>query len=391
MKTTSADSFVTECRIALESLQLDVATLIASSPQPVQRATDLQASLSIRAPLAWQMFRLANAEAPMETVLHIPLADAMEKVLEAAHRRGFCQGAIRATATSYAKFNEMVALHAGDRATFDGMVSGLITGASEQIDLKVRRAAFRANSQLWGMRAQTTYRCLIGAWDTAPDSAPSVIIQGTRKVRALRPNQSLPICRRTVTVTSYGDSVDRTPSSTNAEILRDFCSPELPRIVSKIKGSVAHDFLTFNAVGLTAELDVFVSTRLRSGMNSSEPEMGVTSMVRLPSEEFIADLLVPAGVMDPKTARLRVCGCLEDVSAAETGPAEYVVPSDHQVEYLGRNIAALQTETIPFCADMIRYILRDTGQNRAEFDIFRCRIPYPTLHMCIGLSVTRLK
>ncbi len=390
MDSAVKTSFVSECTIVLETLQRNVAALIATSPSSVNRATDLQTSLDIRASLAWQMFRLGNARAPIESVAHIPLADAMEKVLEAARQRGFQLEAIDATAASYARFMEMVATHAGDRATFDGMVSGLMACASEQLDMKVRRAAFRANTQLWGMRAQTTYRCLIAAWDSSEGSPPSIIIQGTRKVRALRPNQSLPICRRTVTVTSYGDSTERTPA-TNVEVLHDYSSPDLPPLVSKVKGSFAHDFLTFNAVGLTAELDIFVATRLRPGVDSSEPELGVTSMIRLPSEEFIADLLVPAGVMNPKTARLRVCGCLEDVSAAENGPEEYVVPSDHQVDYLGRDPKSLGTESIPFCEDMVRTILRETGQNRREFDIFRCRIPYPTLHMCIGLSVANLK
>jgi len=217
----------------------------------------------------------------------------------------------------------------------------------------------------------------------------SVIIQGSRKVRALRPNMSLPICRRTITMTSPLRDDEWKPKPTGVGLLEDFCSANLPRIVTKERGSVAHDFIAFSGVGNTNEIDVFLATKLRTALDDKEPELGVTSMIRTPCEEYVADLLVPAGVLNPKSAIIRVLGCMEDVSAAETASDEYRLAPPQPAAYLGTNIEALHDDVFARCPEMIRFVLRDLGRSRMTYDVFRARVRYPMLHTCIALDVMR--
>ncbi|MBL8762590.1 MAG: hypothetical protein JNL50_14945 [Phycisphaerae bacterium] len=386
----TAPAFLDGCKDAARALRAGVRRLIAASPEAITRATDLQHALSIRAPLAWQVFRLAKSPDELACIPFAPLPEAMARVFDAARRAGWPTPDIDRARRAYEAFEQFVARHADDRTTFDAMVSGLSGGFSEQVDARTRRAAFRASAPLWGLRAALTYRCLIAALDRPGSPALSAIIQGSGGVRALRPGRSLPICRRTITMTlADKNAPEFTPDTGGTGLLEDFCSANLSRVTTKRRGSVAHDFVELSGVGLTAETDVFLSTKLRTGLPDDEPELGVTSMVRVPTELYIADLLVPAGAMDPESATVRVYGCLEDVSGAETASLEYLLPSSHAPEYLGRSLDSLHSKDFPRGPELIRFVLRDLGRSREDFDIFRCRIPYPMLHTCIGLDVRR--
>lgn len=364
--------------------------MIDAAPGEIARATDLQHALSIRAPLAWQVFRLARSTSALGCVSYAPLPDAMAGVFEAARRARWPKAEVEGAERAYLAFEEFVKRHAGDRGTFDGMVSGLAGGSNEQVEVKARRAAYRASAQLWGMQSAVTYRCLIASVTTEGAPSISAIIQGTRGARALRPGRSLPICRRTITMTMADESIPEiTPEPKGTGLLEDFCSANLSRVTTKRRGSVAHDFIELSGVGLTAETDVFLFTKFGMGLDDTEPTIGLTSMIRVPTECFIADLLVPAGSMDPETAAVRVCGCLEDVSAAENAEPEYVLPSSHRAVHLGRSLDALLCKELPRCPELLRFVLRDLGRSREEFDLIRCRVMYPTLHTCVGLDVRR--
>lgn len=382
--------FREECARVARGLRSAVRRLLADSPDRITRATDLQNALGIRAPLAWQVFRLAKTNDPLESVPFTPLPEAMSRVFDAGRRAGWNAALLERARRAYENFQTFVAKHAGDRATFDAMVSGLGCESNEQVDVRSRRAAFRACAPLWGLRSALTYRCLIAALDRPGTTPLSAIIQGSSGVRALRPGRSLPICRRTITMTMADKGVPEfAPDASSTGLLEDFCSANLSRVTTKRRGSVAHDFVELTGVGLTAETDVFLSTKLRTGLTDDEPELGVTSMVRVPTELYIADLLVPVGAMNPSSAVVRVYGCLEDVSAAENAAAEYLLASSHTPEYLGTSVDALHSDRFRRCPELVRFVLRDLGRSREDFDIFRCRIPYPVLHTCIGLDVYR--
>lgn len=386
-------AFSAECRPVLLSLRSAFRKLIAASPTPVNRATDLHRVLGVRASLAWQIFRAARADDLFACVEHIPLPDATQKLLEAARQRGFQADAILAASAAYLRFDELVLHHAGDRASFNTMISALTPGpgerADDRTDLAVRRAAFRANSQLWGLRSSLSYRCLIGDAHLPGIPLPRFIIQGSRGLRALRPARGLPVCRRTTSFTLAGDPKEFAADIASSSLLEDFCSVDLPRITTKFRGSFAHDYVSFVGVGLAANLDVFIATTFHDHPISDEPSLGVTSMIRVPTEEYIADMIVPAGTLDTASSTTRTFGCMEDVSAAETADEEYQLFHTRPATYLGTDLDALNDPAFPRCPELIRFMLRGIGMNHARYDIFRCRVRFPMLHTCIALDASR--
>lgn len=382
-RTTGDSAFLLESERSLHALRGAMRRLLEGAPVRVRRAADLQRGLRVRAPLAWQVFRLARSEDVLGAVAFVPLADAMGKVLDAAERGGFSARAIGSVRDAYEKFEAVVARHAGNRATFEAMLSE--GGGNEVLDLKTRRAAFRASAQLWGIQARLTYRCMIMGIEDSEPALLSAIIQGSIGLRTLRAGRSLPVCRRTITLTRSDKDEEFIPESTGPWLLEDFCSAELPRISTKRRGSVAHDFIEFSGVGLTAETDVFIATKLSGGMKATDEDAGVTSMIRVPTDDYVANMLVPVGVVDTASAATRIFGCLEDVSAAETAHSDYLLHPARPAEYLGRSLDALMCPEFPRCPELIRFVLRELGRGREEFDIFRCHIRFPMLHTCVGL------
>src|SRR5690606_4158053 len=86
--------FETEAREVLGRLRGAVEALVASAPEPITRATDLQHALGVRAPLAWQVYRWATADDPFGTVAFVPKPEAMAKVLAAARAARFDSSAV---------------------------------------------------------------------------------------------------------------------------------------------------------------------------------------------------------------------------------------------------------------------------------------------------------
>ena len=385
----SSTDFAHECTRITHDLQRSLRSLLESSPTQVERATDVQRVIEVAASLAWQVFRVSRSESLSEVARLVPLPDAMSIFLDAAQKKSFSKASLREVRTAYDDYDKFVDKHAGTRSAFQAMVSSLGEDESQDSELKTRRNAFRANAELWGLRASLVYRCLIITGTPDEAHGASVILQGTRKLQALKPNRTLPVCRRKVTVTLDADGVDRELIPMGTSILREFSSDPLPEVTTQIKGDFAHDYTTLQHVGKTAEVDLFVSTRMPSVLDPDERQFGLTSMIRIPADHFVADLLVPQGLMDMNTAKYRSSGCLEDVSAAENGEARFHMHASRDGEYVGNDIDALHDPVFPRCPELMRFVLRELGASKVTFDIFRCHVKFPLLHSCIGFDVQR--
>lgn len=351
------------------------------------RASDLTRSLGIAQSLAWQVFRVATAEDAFAEVALIPRPDAMAKLVAAARSAGYSDVAVRKVEAAYGAFERLVLRHSDSRASFDAMMAGLNRGASERTDLPVRRAAFRANSQLWGFQAALCYKCMVVAPGPAWRTNPLVIVRGAKAVRSLRKLRSIPLGKREFASVGqgveFGKAVSDQPGTT---LLADFCSPGLPAIEATSGAETGHDFLTLPEIGLTGEVDVFMSSTTRC-VNLESREIGTATVTHMPCAELVTDLIVPGGLWDLGTLDAGVYACIEDVSRARTLHPDFRLPHAQRPEHLGRSIDALHDPSFPRCPELIRHVLRQHGWAHAEFDICRFRIRFPLLHSCVSLLV----
>ena len=217
---------------------------------------------------------------------------------------------------------------------------------------------------------------------------PLVIVRGARALRALRRVRSIPLGKREFVSVGQGHEFGKAPGDKQgAVLLEDFCSRGLPPIEPSPGDGSGHDFLNLPQIGMTGAVDVFMLATTRC-VNRASREIGVATVMHTPCEEFIVDLVAPAGLWETGTLDAGVYACIEDVSRARTLHPDYRTPCAAHPERLGRSLDDLHDASFPRCPELVRSVLRTNGWTHAEFDLFRFRIRYPLLHSCIALVIS---
>ncbi len=162
-KIEHAQTFERQATAVLHRLRASLSGLIGAVPSvgELRKAADLQRALGIGNTLAWQVHKLAHARDPLVEASSVPRAGGMKRLFEAAAQHGVPAEHIADSAAASAEFDELVKVHAGNRTAFDSMISGLTDEGSQLADAQQKRAAFRANSHLWGVQARTQLKCSI--------------------------------------------------------------------------------------------------------------------------------------------------------------------------------------------------------------------------------------
>ncbi len=363
--------------------------VIECLPGPVRRAADVQRVLGVDKALGWQVFRLASAADPMEAGPFVPRPAPLAKALAAACRCGVPASALTEAAEASAEFERLLDRHAGDRVSFEAMLRGLQADESQHAHLKDRRAAFRADSTIWGRKAQASYSCIAYHAGEKPDTQDSVLVAGHIALQKLRRDVSISVGYRwgvhQSTDAGVGASI---PAPPGADFVDGFSTHPLPRLTTReLKPGVMETAFELDGVGRSGAVTYLVRHIARAASDSSAPWYGGNSICRVPVEVAIHDLLIPRGWSDPTTASVTTYGNLRDTGRAiDRDPADRL-PVDGSMLFLGQSLDRLQTPLAPRCPEMITHVLRGMGWDRTVFDIFRSVVQYPVLHAGIATRV----
>ncbi len=395
--TGHGSHFQDEARAALVSVRQAVGGFVEALPQPVRRAADLQRTLGVDKVLAWQVFRVWSAADPLHAARHIPSPGLLSRVLKAGADRGVPPGVIEGVAAACQGFESLVERHAGDRGSFDSMIAGLGAGAIATT-LRDRRAAFRANGRLWGLRAQTQIGC--GIYHPSAGGCDSLLITGYVGVQPLRPGARVRVSARSRARDDAAIEAARTHSTADpahpsgtpdlgaVELVEEFCSRPLPSFVTReTTGNMLETSLDFNGVGRSSAVTYFLRRLVPGWPPPGDTWFGVGGTARVPSEALLVDMLVPAGWTDPRTAWANVFGNLFETERALDYHDEDRLTNEVN-EHLGDSRDRLRTLDCPRYQEMVEHVLERMGWHRTRFDIYRCRVRYPILHACVSAGVT---
>src|SRR5262249_27179082 len=152
--------------------------------------------------------------------------------------RGVPESVLDQIRAAFERFENFAIEQCGDRAGLLSMVSGLTHGQSEGVDLRVRKAFFRASAHLWGLQADVQVRSLISEPAGPKDETlTGVLVSGSLGLQGLRRSEPL-------TISSWlnRSPMDAAEGQAGApqngdqaltpqyELLREFCSPNLPDV-----------------------------------------------------------------------------------------------------------------------------------------------------------------
>jgi hypothetical protein len=377
----------------LGGLQVALRGLIQSTPGATRRPADLTRTLGIPAKLAWQVHKLAHAADPLAEASNIPGAAGMHRFLEAAARRGAPVNLVEAVRTAQNRFDQTVAVHAGNRGEFGSIVSGLARDGSEQVDLSHKRAAFRAQGHIFGIQANAQLACFIyRPSNRAPQMLDCATLRGLIGVRRFRPTARWIVAR--VRYTDDDGVIRRAPPREPIDpapgpahevgLLTKYCSRPLPAMRYIPDGS---GFMNVEAEGtslgnqsamtcLFGEVFREVFARYRDEHNLVQSS---SALVRVPAKVLIEDVLAPAHLFSRQAPRILVYGDHQRIDQPKPVRESDLLALRESVIYLGRGLSVLATPEVPRYEKMAGYAFDRLGWNPDEFDVYRCRVEYPVM------------
>lgn len=391
-RPSGATSFEQDAAAVLNAMRNAFGALLAAVPGGVRKPTDLKRALRIDAKLAWRVFKLGTAADPMTSACHVPGLAAMRTFLKAAGDRGLPSDVVESAECTIADFERLIEVHAGDRGSFDSMISACADESPSPLDLEHKRAAFRANSHLWGVQARTQ----LGCWLIHPGAEPGMIdlasIRGFVGLRRFRANASWVVSRIRV-IDDDGTarrSIVREAFDADAEaehgvsLLRAFCTDPLPplRTYTDAEGYVCTE-LVGNEVGNASAVTCITGDVSRNAGSCYRGENnrvgGGIAGVRTPCEVLIHDLLVCEGTFGTIDPRVFVEGDIRGRPVRAPGQGSDRLCVHESVDYLGRGASVLHTPDVPRYSAMAGYAFDKLGWDGERFDVYRCRVQYPVM------------
>lgn len=396
-KAPNGLTFEQQAALTLSQLRASLSALVGAigerTASEIRKAADLQRALGIRTTLAWQVYKFVHAADPLAEGSNVPGAGAMKRFLSAAAKHGVPATYVDECLNALDEFDELIKVHAGNRNAFDSMISGLAAEGSAQIDAQQKRAAFRANSHLWGVQARTQLGCFM--YQPAADD-PTLIdaagIRGLLQLRRLRRDVSWVITstrasdddgviRRDVAIEPLDPTVEAPPGFA---LLQEFCSRPLPalRRIHHESGVISVE-LAGSTVGNMSAVTCLLGSIFRKfcPRYRDEHNHAVISQakVRTPCEVLIFDVLVHEELFRSASPEVFVYGDHRDIDPHPEARKCDLLALRESVVYLGKGPSVMHTPDVPRYTEMIHYAFDRLGWDEARFDVYRCRVEYPVM------------
>lgn len=396
----SSAPFETQARQTILHLRTALGAIMEALPGEIRRPHELQKALGIDKSLASKVVRLVHAKDPFRVGRHVPGPAAMRILLNAARRR-VDHALIQAAARAGEEFEQLVEVHAGDRASLAMMLAGHATAGTEQADLAHRKAAFQGMSYIWGVQADAQLKA-----DFLHPSAGKrgildiASLRGFVGLRRLRPDVPWVIGR---SLTSDDDGVVRSPTRVeplapppggegSAPVLARFCSEPLPQLRrGQAHGGFVDDELVEGPVGKTGALTCItgdVTRNVGSYYRDEHNRWGtVNARMYTPCEVLVFDQFVHEDMFGPISPELCV---YSDLSGRMWIPAvsrpRDRLPFNGNVEHLGKGPSLVYTPHVPRYVEMVQYVLEKLGWAAERFDVYRVVIEYPVIPSTVAMT-----
>ena len=376
----------------LGQLQHAFEAVVNELPDPIGRAADLQHSLKLDKVLSWRIFNVMRRGDPFAAARYVPGSSAVKNFLRAAQKRGVPPGVVESAAEALADFERLVVVHAGDRKRLDMMLASQAEEGRAETDLSYRRAAFQANTYLWGISASVALTASFASFSDSPGMMDAGGLRGFVGLQRTRADLRWPIMQPKVF-----DDEDTQLQRPTVEPFYDFDEPPpevcdllvsgAPLQIESVrlpKGTVRYDLMP-GPVGRTAAITCITGGRVRQmGSYRAVPgdeHNGVTAQVSTPCELMVFDQFIDEDLFGRIQPELCVHSLLHDESFA----GSVRLPVQETVRYLGKATGALHTPEIPRYADMVKYAFEKLGWDAGRFDVYRFRWEYPIIPTAVTM------
>ena len=384
-------AFRADAEEVLNSLRTRVSALLSELGN-FSRPSDVQRALRLDKTLGRKVFNLASTAEALGSGGVVPSRKSMGRFLEAAKERGINDETVEGVWNAYEVFEKLIETHAGNRLTFNLMVSGTSGGDDEWFaaDGQHRRNAFRAMSHTMGLQAKTHLQLSVITETNDGKLFDWAMIVGFYGLRVLRPLPSVRIYGLTLSPGHGIDRVYREPlgltGALEGHLLEAYSSKPLPPL-SVLDGT--NEFGKWRQVSLNEPEvgNVGTSNLVFGTVHRNVPAVGqplnIISTLTKPVEVFLFDVLKKRGSGRP----VKPTGKAMLGYNTKFGPEEHLMLKGRfDPQYLGTGSAALSTPEVPHYKDMIDTVAGKLDWDIDDFEAWRIRAEFPIHQSTIIMS-----
>jgi hypothetical protein len=391
MSHTETVQLVDDSRAALQSVRralIELYDAVGSDPeqpQEVARRFDLNRNLT------WKLSRVINAMDPLAALNHLPGHAGMELAIEAFERAGAPAAAGAGVREALSAFASVVKEHAGDRDQLELILESMGMIDREASTLNGRELAFRGNSSVWGVQARTRLALMMVAPGRLEGTHDYTMLSGFVGLRRLRPSVQWRLARAQIH-NDRGEALDdgqgleeinpKQPGDMPL-IIREFCSPNMPELLSRPSGGELEICLPDGQVGNRAAFDCYFGYAYRGISSRPSPDNlygSAASSITLPVESLVFDLIVHRDVRMNELPEAAMYGFPHggpDGPGAQTALNQ--LPLQERVVELAGCPPALATPLVPGLARMASTLYTRMRWNPADFRGMRLHVKHPPM------------
>lgn len=387
----AASDFQSDARRSIEAFRRSLLTALDGVMDGTgRRLTDLAATLAIDTKLAWKLTRILELHDPYSAGLYMPGSAGYRILRQAIERRGVAENEIVALDRAYRGFEALQRDHAGDRRTLDMLFSGLAEQEQDRRELEHRKAAFHANTSLWGVRAAMRLMTFVIAESAEdPSKIDAAHIAGLFGVHRTRPNvpwrvaqlRSQDASGRTI---AQGATIPIDPAvpADAPPILAEHCAGPLPDLcpVRTADGRTEYR-LGDGPVGRASVFDLVFAERMpQAGVRYRSPgdeHLSVTSRNRTPVERLVLDLVVSRSLYGPLEPDAMLFSELWGERSAIDPDDPERLPLAETVRHVGSGLSSFQHRHVPRHAELMTRLFEGCGWDPDLFDIYRIEMQFP--------------
>jgi hypothetical protein len=391
-QTAKRVTFDVDAAKVLGALRTSIANVLATAGG-VRKPADLQKSFKLDGTLSWQIFQISGLRggdgATIARGANVPSRTSLKKFLEAARKNGIEATKLERVWSDYEQFEKLVDVHAGDRTSFNSMVSaaGNIDEEWMASNAQHARNAFRSMSHATGMQARTKMICGIYNDSAMKDRWDLNILVGYVGLRLLRPSPTVQVFRIRMVEPDLRSFVKREPldlsKAGQGYLLEDFATQPLPDftmkeldagwLVGELKdpdvGNLGASTMPFGVV--YRNLPIPGSVELPNKIKNADV------VADKPVEVIISDVMVKPGMVrgSKPTAEVFLGNKHND---SQVLPGDLIpLLGDHRAEFLGKGPDVLASADVPQYPEMVNAAAAKLGWDVSQHEVWRIRIEFP--------------
>ena len=392
ISSTPKPSFEGQARFLLRRYQSAMRDVIGPllAAHPI-RAADLVEALGVDTRLAWKFVKILDATDPLSVVKYLPGERGARLFMRAAERRNAPAAPIAEARAAFAALEEFVQEEAGDRQSFEMMVTGHAPDQSLDMGLEHRRGAFEYNGYIWGVQARMQIHTYLIQPSGDDEHLDVAVIRGFLDLRRIRPQTPWRISRfysiddaGRVRTEFSREPLDPACSDDDVPLLRAFCSQPLPSVRRVVgpQGIIDH-VLAESDVGNAQSMTCLTGELIRRAepcyADDANSGLGTLAPLRTPCELITMDVFVRADLLGVGQPALRLFSDMFN----ETLGAHYTdadrLPCACRVERVADGPDVPPLREMPKYAGMIQACFDHLAWDAAAFKCYRACLRYPPI------------